>query len=253
MLAYMSPQPANSSPGTSAPRAACCCLSTDGALQGSTTGMAATACQTRSRDCHTTTRILACRAGHPRPSSKQLGSSKGTSCALSLLLSHFLSSWASAVALSWLGLGFLPLCSLHTANWSRRTWHRRPPTSSPPPPNGHGPDDDGDDNNNNTDGIHAAHGPWPRQPRRNAEPAWVQTSANLAKQRTQSFEECTLWAMIYTALQTRTAACSHSGSLSLPAPMASIPSLEIAAWTRMPKKAGQLTMMLSLSWDVVAG
>jgi hypothetical protein len=248
----MSPQPANSSPGTSAPRAACRCLSTDGAQQGSTTGMAATACQTRSRDCHTTTRILACRAGHPRPSSKQLGSSKGTSCALSLLLSRFLLSSALAVALSGLELGFLPLCSLHTANWSRRTWHRRSPTSSPPPPpNGHGPDDDDDDdnndNNNNTDGIHVAHGPWPRQPRRNAEPAWVQTSGNLAKQRTQSFEECTLWAMIYTALQTRTAACSHSRFLSLPAPM------EIAAWTRMPKKAGQLTMTLSLSWDVVAG
>jgi hypothetical protein len=134
----MSPQPANSSPGTSAPRAACCCLPTDGALQGSTTGMAATACQTRSRDCHTTTRILACHAGHLRPSFKQLGSSKGTSCALSLLLSRFLLSSASAVALSWLGLGFLPLCSLHTANWSRRTWHRRPlhhhPMDMAPPP-----------------------------------------------------------------------------------------------------------------------
>jgi hypothetical protein len=159
----MSPQPANSSPGTSAPRAACCCLSTDGALQGSTTGMAATACQTRSTDCHTTRRILACRAGHLRPSSKQLGSSKGTSCALSLLLSRFLLSSACAVALSWLGLGFLPLCSLHTANWSRRTWHRRSPTSSPPPPNGRD-DDNKNNNNNNTDGIHAAHGPWPRQP-----------------------------------------------------------------------------------------
>jgi hypothetical protein len=132
--------------------------------------------------------------------------------------------------------------------------------SSPPPPNGHGPaaddNNNNNNNNNNTDGIHVAHGPWPRrprQPRRNAEPAWVQTSGNLAKQRTQSFEECTLWAMIYTALQTRTAACSHSGSLSLPTPMASMPSLEIAAWTRMSKKAGQLTMTLSLSWDVVAG
>jgi hypothetical protein len=211
--------------------------------------MAATACQTRSTVCHTTRRILACRAGHLRPSSKQLGSSKGTSCALSLLLSRFLLSSTWAFALSWLGLGFLPLCSLHTANWSRRTWHRPSPTSSPPPPNGH----DDDDNNNNTDGIHAAHGPWPRQPRRNAEPAWVQTSGNLAKQRTQSFEECTIWAMIYTALQTRTAACSHSRFLSLPAPMASMPSLETAAWTRMPKKADQLTMTLSLSWDVVAG